>query len=363
MRKASPTNSTEVFMKLRRTMVTMAATAVIAPLALLSAPAAFAEENDTASPSATATETITSAPSASESDDQSASGSATDTTSPSSSSSESDGGQKASGTPSDTTSPSASGSGTAGASASASEDEDGFDPYTDCKSVDLDKNLSATISGLPSKIVAGSGWHDFTYEVENNSDADFKNVYMATFLEYADDTDAWLSEGLAVVQVKEDGKWTNAYQDSYEDEDGKTVNVTGSFVGLLDELEKDSSATLDLRVKVGAKAPAGSSLAMSEAVYVGDKADCHYNGDEYDVEILAAGGDAGGAGDAKPNGDKPTSGTGARPQGSAKPISGSLASTGSSSALPMIGLIGGVTVIAGAGAVFAARRRKVGSHA
>ncbi|MFI7297281.1 LPXTG cell wall anchor domain-containing protein [Streptomyces sp. NPDC050121] len=340
----------------------MAATAVIAPLALLSAPAAFAEENGTSSPSPTATETVTSTPSTADSNTPGTSGSPTDTTSPSSSSS-SDGGAKTSGTPSDTTSPSATGSGTAGASASASADDGGFDPYTDCKSVDLDKNLSATISGLPSKIVAGSGWHDFTYEVENNSDVDFKNVYMATFLEYSDDTDAWLSEGLAVVQVKEDGKWTNAYQDSYEDEDGKTVNVTGSFVGLLDELEKDSSATLDLRVKVGAKAPAGSSLAMSEAVYVGDKADCHYNGDEYDVQILAAGGDAGGAGDAKPNGDKPTSGTGARPQGSAKPISGSLASTGSSSALPMIGLIGGVTVIAGAGAVFAARRRKVGSHA
>jgi LPXTG-motif cell wall-anchored protein len=349
-------------MKLRRTMVTMAATAVIAPLALLSAPAAFAEENGTSSPSPTATETVTSTPSTADSNTPGTSGSPTDTTSPSSSSS-SDGGAKASGTPSDTTSPSATGSGTAGASASASAGDGGFDPYTDCKSVDLDKNLSATISGLPSQIVSGSGWHDFTYEVENNSDVDFKNVYMATFLEYSDDTDAWLSEGLAVVQVKEDGKWTNAYQDSYEDEDGKTVNVTGSFVGLLDELEKDSSATLDLRVKVGAKAPAGSSLAMSEAVYVGDKADCHYNGDEYDVEILAAGGDAGGSGDAKPNGDKPTSGTGARPQGSAKPISGSLASTGSSSALPMIGLIGGVTVIAGAGAVFAARRRKVGSHA
>jgi LPXTG-motif cell wall-anchored protein len=349
-------------MKLRRTMVTMAATAVIAPLTLLSAPAAFAEENGTSSPSPTATESITSTPSTADADAPGATGSPTDTTSPSSSSS-SDGGAKASGTPSGTTSPSATGSGTAGASASASAGAGGFDPYTDCKSVDLDKNLSATISGLPSKIVAGSGWHDFTYEVENNSAVDFKNVYMATFLEYGDDTDAWLSEGLAVVQVKEDGKWTNAYQDSYEDEDGKTVNVTGSFVGLLDELEKDSSATIDLRVKVGAKAPAGSSLAMSEAVYVGDKADCHYNGDEYDVEILAAGGDAGGAGDAKPNGDKPTSGTGARPQGSAKPISGSLASTGSSSALPMIGLIGGVTVIAGAGAVFAARRRKVGSHA
>src|SRR5689334_19820857 len=45
----------EVFMKLRRAMALAAATAAIAPLALLSAPAAFAEE--TPSPTATVSET------------------------------------------------------------------------------------------------------------------------------------------------------------------------------------------------------------------------------------------------------------------------------------------------------------------
>lgn len=348
-------------MKLRRSMVAMAATAVIAPLALLSAPAAFAEGTDTSSPSASATENST--PSASGTEGQSASGTPTGAASASSSSG-SDRMQASgspTGSPTGASSPSASGSGKSAASPSAGESEDAFDPYTDCKSVDLDENLVARIKGLPSKIVAGSGWHDFTYEVENNSDVDIKNVYMTTFLDYLDDTDVWLAEGLAVVQVKEDGKWTDAYQDSYEDDEGKTVVVSGSFVGLLDELEKDSSATLDLRVAVDAKAPAGSSFAMSQAVYVGEKADCHFNGDEYDVEILAAGGDASGAGDAEPNGDKPTDG--AKPQGGAKPISGSLAATGSGSALPMIGLVGGVAVVAGAGAVFAARRRKAGAHA
>jgi len=347
-------------MNLRRTMVTVAATAVIAPLALLSAPAAFAEEGGTSSsPSASSSETGASSPSASASDGQSASGTPTDASSASSSPSD---GQKASGSPSGSSSPSSSGSGKATASASATASGDGFDPYQDCDSFNLDEKLSAQVKGLPSKIVAGSGWHGFTFVVDNDSDRDLKNVYIDAFLEYGDEaTDAFLSEGLAVIQVKEDGKWTDSFQDSFEDEHGKTVNVTGSFVGLLDTLEKHSSASLELRVKVKAAAPAGSALALSEAVYAGEGAACYGNGDFYDVRILAAGSDADGSGDAKPNGDKPTSG--ARPQGSAKPISGSLAETGSDSTLPAIGLVGGVAVLAGAGAVFAARRRKVGTHA
>ncbi|KRC95813.1 MULTISPECIES: LPXTG cell wall anchor domain-containing protein [unclassified Streptomyces] len=347
-------------MNLRRTMVTVAATAVIAPLALLSAPAAFAEEGGTSSsPSASSSETGASSPSASASDGQSASGTPTDASSASSSPSD---GQKASGSPSGSSSPSSSGSGKATASASATASGDGFDPYQDCDSFNLDEKLSAQVKGLPSKIVAGSGWHGFTFVVDNDSDRDLKNVYIDAFLEYGDEaTDAFLSEGLAVIQVKEDGKWTDSFQDSFEDEHGKTVNVTGSFVGLLDTLEKHSSASLELRVKVKASAPAGSSFALSEAIYAGEGSACYGNGDYYDVRILAAGADAGDSGDAKPNGDKPTSG--AKPQGGAKPISGSLAETGSDSTLAVIGLVGGVAVLAGAGAVFTARRRKVGMHA
>lgn len=349
-------------MKLRRTMVAMAATAVVAPLALLSAPAAFAEGDETSSPSAT--QSATAGPS--DSDGQSASG--TPTGAGSASSSADPDALQASGTPtgspsgsaSSSSSSSSSASGTSSASPSASASDDAFDPYTDCKSFDLDEKLSAEIKGLPSKIVAGSGWHDFEFVVDNDSDQDLKNVYIDAFMEYGDETDTLLSEGLAVIQVKEDGKWTSGYQDSYEGENGKQV-VTGSFVGLLDTLEANSSDSLDLRVKVKASAPAGASFALSEAIYAGKGSACYGNGDAYDVQIVAAGGHADGAGDAKPNGDKPDDGV--KAQGGAKPITGSLASTGSDSAVPMIGLIGGAAVVAGAGAVFAARRRKAGAHA
>ncbi|WP_329412811.1 LPXTG cell wall anchor domain-containing protein [Streptomyces sp. NBC_00704] len=351
-------------MKLRRTMVALAATAVVAPLALLSAPAAFAEDDQTSSASASASESTSSSPS--ESDGESASGTPTDDTSASSSAGSDD--SQATGSPSgspsgsasSSASSSASASGSSSASASASASTDPFDPYTDCESFELDEKLTAQIKGLPSKIVAGSGWHDFEFVVDNDSAKDLKNVYIDAFMEYGEETDTLLSEGLAVIQVKEDGKWTSGYQDSYEDGHGKKI-VSGSFVALLDSLEKNSSASLDLRVKVEAAAPAGSSFALSEAVYAGQASTCYGNGDFYDVEIVAAGGHADGAGDAKPNGDKPTDGVQA--QGGAKPISGTLASTGSDSALPVIGLVGGVAVVAGAGAVFAARRRKAGAHA
>ena len=42
---------------------------------------------------------------------------------------------------------------------------------------------------------------------------------------------------------------------------------------------------------------------------------------------------------------------------------GSLAATGSSSALPVIGLVGGVAVVLGAGSIVVARRRRTGSDA
>lgn len=345
-------------MKLRRSLVTAAATAALVPLALLSAPAAFAQESGSPSAGSSASDdTTTASPSGSSDSSPSGSASESDTSSPSASGSQSG---SASGSPSGTSSPSASGSGKSTADPSA--DEGGFDPYTDCKTFDLDENITAEIKGLPSKIVAGSGWHDFTYEVENNSDVDVKNVYMATYLEYADDTDAWLSEGLAVIQVKEDGKWTDAYQDSYEDEDGKSVNVTGSFVALLDGLEKDSSETLDLRVKVKASAPAGSSFAMSEALYVGDKGDCHINGDEYDVEILAAAWRRGRRGRRRAErrqAHRRRQGPGRRQADQRQPRRDRLELRSAGDRPCRRRRPGGLA----AGAVFAARRRKVGTHA
>ncbi|MDV9173503.1 LPXTG cell wall anchor domain-containing protein, partial [Streptomyces sp. W16] len=264
----------------------------------------------------------------------------------------------ASGTPSGSTSPSPS--------ASPSKPSDDFDPYADCKTFDLDEKLTASITGLPNKIVAGSGWHTFKFVVKNASDKDLQNVWINALTEYSDDVneDSSLMLDLAQIQLKQDGKWTDSYQQTVGSGSGK-VTLPGSIVAILPTLEKQSTTTLDLRVKIKRSAPAGSSFALSQAIYAGNGDSCYGNGDFYEFSVLAAGSsDPGDVGDAKPTGQKP-SGTDEdlKPQGDVNDATGSLASTGSSSALPVIGLVGGAAVVAGAAAVVMVRRRKTGESA
>ncbi|MEG3629405.1 LPXTG cell wall anchor domain-containing protein [Streptomyces poriticola] len=375
-------------MKLRRAMAVAAATAVLAPLALLSAPAAFATGDDTSpSPSVTATEGAESGDSSAEDTDgaaastSAAASESTEEQDPSAEEAESDKDTEDGDTTGDNTGDTdgdkkddedetgdASPSVTSSPTESAGTDEPEWDPYQDCESYDWDEKLTATIEGLPNKIVAGSGWHNFQYVVENASDKDLKDVWVEAYTEYEEATEASLAVELAEIQVKEDGRWTSGFQQSLEFEDGESLDFPGSFVALVESLEKDTAVTFDLRVRVDASAPAGAAFAMTDAVYASDAAgaQCYGNGDYYDITVLAAGSEKpGDVDDAKPNGKKPEEpgSSGVKPQGEVKQITGSLAETGSSSALPVIGLVGGFAVVAGAGALFAVKRRKAGAHA
>ncbi|MEU6809116.1 LAETG motif-containing sortase-dependent surface protein [Streptomyces sp. NPDC046831] len=348
-------------MKLRRAMVTAAATAVIAPLALLSAPSAFAEDTPSTPPSSSSSE---SAPeSAPESTPESTPPTSEPESTPPTSEPESTPSTSAPGASPSTSAPQASPS-TSAPSSTPSEPGD-WTP-DECNDFNLDEKLQVTIKGLPSKIVAGSGWHGFTFSVKNKSSKDLKNVWVSTITEYADDVnlDDSLAYDLAQLQFRdpETGRWTDSYQ--MGDDSG---DASGTFVGVIDAIDKGAKVDMDLRVKVSAKAPAGSSFAMSTAVYAGDKGACNGNGDSYEFTVVKAGSKPGDVGDSKPNGEKPSG----KPQGDLKPqggseqlpVTGSLAETGSSSALPMIGLVGGAAVVAGAGAVVLVRRRKAGASA
>lgn len=351
-------------MKLRRALAAAATTAVIAPIALLSAPAAFATDETptpTVSESTPAAEESTpaaeeSTPAAEESTPAAEESTpAADESTPAAEES-TPAAEESTPAAEDSTSPSPSES-------TPSEVEEPWNPYEDCETFDLDENLKAEVSGLPSKIVAGSGWHNFQFVATNSSDKDLENVWVEALTEYAgENEDESLYFDLAEIQVKQDGKWTSAYQDSYEDEDGKIV-FTGSFVASLDTLEANSSASLDLRVRVKSSAPAGSSFAMSQAVYAGEDAACYGNGEFYEFTVLAAGSNPGDVDPADPTGEKPSGIDGKKPQGEVQEISGNLAETGSSSNLPVIATIGGVAIVAGAGVVFAMKRRKVGAEA
>ncbi|MEU8653175.1 LAETG motif-containing sortase-dependent surface protein [Streptomyces sp. NPDC048737] len=339
-------------MKLRRAVVTMVATAVLAPLALLSAPTAFAEESGTASPSASSSESTSASPSDSAGSSESASASASESASESAS-----GSASASEETKPTGSPSSSSSSSSSASASSSPGEEPSEFPDDCPvdedGVDVDSQLELSVSGLPGKIVAGSGWHTFKLTAANHSDEALGTVQWLAAIDndsMSDDERTWLS---TYAKIEYYDPQTKAW-DSIADDFGN-----GFYFGQT-ELGPKETVDIKLRVDITAKAPAGDGFTLGLGGYVDAEKNCvHSSFALYEFTVLKPGSSNDDPGEAKPGEGKAPEG-GKKPQGGANeiPATGSLAETGSSSVLPMIGLVGGVAVVAGAGAVFTARRRR-----
>ncbi|WP_328397452.1 LPXTG cell wall anchor domain-containing protein [Streptomyces sp. NBC_00390] len=325
-------------------MAVAAATAVIAPATFLAAPAAYADPSPATSESATATadpapsDTATTSPAPSDiaTASPAPSDTATTTTSPS---------------PSDsaTTSPSPS------PSTTAPDDEDPDEEF-ECEEGDV----KVSLGGFPNKIVAGSGWKNFTFNVKNSGKTDIESllVYSTAIYEGSleGDTADKLVDKYAHFEYKdpESGEWINDFE-------GAPIN-NGMFFGEF-ALDAGKKVTIDLRVKIDKGAPAGDGLAIAAGSYDNATDDdetfeCYESGQLYPFTIVKAGSNPGDIDDSKPNGEKP--GSDVKPQGDAKEIkvTGNLAETGSDSQLPVIGAIGGITILAGAGVVFAMKRRK-----
>ncbi|NNN36855.1 LPXTG cell wall anchor domain-containing protein [Streptomyces sp. S3(2020)] len=342
-------------MKLRRAMAAAAATAVIAPLALLSAPVAFADDT-----TPTPTETVTTTPTDEPTD--TAEPTPTDTSLPTDTA-----------LPSDTATATATATDTATATATATDSEepepsepaepseeptDPDVPY--CEELDedfTDAKVSADIKGLPGKIVAGDGFHNFKLVVTNDSGTTVDGVaFYAEIENYELDEAKFLSPYVDLeFKNTETGTW-----DRIGDEDW-----AGDYFFYVDSLKAGKSKSVDLRVSIGSKAPAGDSYSFGSGAYLDniDGQDCIAEGwAQYDFEVLKAGSDNPNPGDATPS-DNGSKDSVKKPQGDVSELpTGNLADTGSSSALPTIGLVGGVAIVAGAGAVFAMRRRKVGAE-
>ncbi|MFF3379846.1 LAETG motif-containing sortase-dependent surface protein [Streptomyces sp. NPDC002680] len=346
-------------MKLRRAMAAAAVTAVIAPLALLSAPVAFADESPSATPSEPA---VTETPSQTPSDTTSATPSdpaPSDTGLPSDvPSSTASTSASASASPSDSTSATPSSS----PSVSAEPSEDPTDPDVPfCE--DLDENysnarVSADIKGLPGKIVAGDGFHAFKLVVTNDSTTDLKGVaFYAEVENYELDEAKFLSPYVDLeFKNPETGSWDRIGDDEW----------AGDYFFYVEKLKAKASQSVDLRVSIDKQAPAGDAYSFGSGAYIDnvDGQDCIAEGwAQYDFQVLKAGSSNTDPGSATPS-DSGSKDSVKKPQGSVSELpTGNLADTGSSSALPMIGLVGGVAVVAGAGAVFAMRRRKAGTEA
>ncbi|MFJ8714859.1 LAETG motif-containing sortase-dependent surface protein [Streptomyces violaceus] len=328
-------------MKLRRAMAAAAATAVIAPVALLAAPAAYATDETSPAPSTSVSE---SAPETSPAPSTSVSESAPETSpAPSTSVSES--------APETSTSPSPSTSASSPAP-TASEPEESESPAPE-PSVCKDTKVDVSISGLPGKIAAGSGWHKFSLNVLNNSDSTLNDLDF-----YAGASPDKNGEELFTSKQVQLQAWDP------QDKIWVDLNAGGyavGYVGYTDELKPDYEVNIPLRLNVSKSAPVGAGFSLGATIYGDNDAECTGVGEiSYKFQIVSAGTDTGGT---KPQEGGKAPVTDKKPAGTTPEVTGSLAETGSSSALPMISLVGGAAVVAGAGAIFVVRRRKAGVEA
>ncbi|GGP66301.1 hypothetical protein GCM10010247_44010 [Streptomyces calvus] len=338
-------------MKLRRAMAAAAATAVIAPVALLAAPAAYA--TDTVPATSTSTDAPAtgtpgpsgspSAPESTESTDAPAPGGEDQSSAPST-------GAPTTSAPAPSTS--APSSSAPAPTTSAPEDEDTESPVP-MPPLCEDLKVDVSVDGLPGKISADGKWREFSLNVLNNSDSVLKDL---DFLAGASaDADGW--ELFEMEEIKLQAYDPDAKAWDTLDEGGEALG----YVGYTPELEPDYEVSIPMRIMVTKAAPIGAGFSFGATVYSDAESDClGYGYGSYKFQIVAPG--------TKTDGTKPQEGgkapvTDKKPSANTPEVTGSLAETGSNSALPMIGMVGAAAVVAGAGAVFVVRRRKAGAEA
>lgn len=351
-------------MKIRRALAVAAATAVLAPVTLLSSPAAFATPSPT--PEATETATAPEEPETPPADEETDTVPAPEGENPAAEEGEektpaeeekekeeekpAGEEEKPAEKPEDKpTSPSATPPSPAPSVTSPS------DICQDTEDERTDENLRTSLSGLPSEVVAGSGFHAFKLNVENKGDKAYKRVDLGLVAAQVDD-DNWLPNTDHLTLQFKDPE-TRAWSDISLDQDDEVIG----YIGYTDIRAKESFS-IDLRLSVDKKAPEGYGFAIIIGLYADEEGNCVYPEGEqfYEFDVLAAGTDAGEPNEAEPQtgGKKPVP---AKPVGNTeiKP-EGTLAQTGSDSNLPVIATIGGVAILAGAGVVFALGRRRKG---
>ncbi|MEV5086268.1 hypothetical protein AB0K74_49065, partial [Streptomyces sp. NPDC056159] len=228
---------------------------------LLAAPAAFATE----SPTPTAAET-TDNPGGSTGDDgqttetvdpsksaddttttEDPSKSADDTTTTGDDNKSDDTGKKSANTGSDSKDEGTTDKESATPSASPSETP-GPQACNDTEDLKQDKNLRTSLSGLPSKITAGSGFHNFKLNVKNSGNNTYKRVDMGVFAALIDDKKYTDESRFLTLQYQDPttGTWQNISVDVNDE--------TSGYLGYTDVQAKESFS-IDLRLSVDKKAP------------------------------------------------------------------------------------------------------------
>ncbi|MFP8943079.1 LAETG motif-containing sortase-dependent surface protein [Streptomyces fenghuangensis] len=382
-------------MKLRRALAAAAATAVIAPVALLAAPAAYADDHETTSventenPAPEKTEgdgteppaaddrtegDDTEPPAAGDGDETEEDGTEEDGTEPPATGDDEtdapgDGQDGESDAPGDgDQNPDAPGDGD-------ENDEDDEDKDSDAPGddegkegeeeeeapfqcavgedgeeiYDISEDLKTSLVGLPDTVVAGTGWKNFEFRMHNGGKGAIKDVapYITVF---SGDEDNDYSAGFTLeVHKAETGTWQVVADE---------LGAGGYFEPVT--LNAGETRTLKLRMRIDGGVPSSLGIAIGAGEY-SDERGCWISDDDngwaYFFKVLGKGASAPKPGESKP---EPQTG-GTKPVSSDKvtkvDTAGQLAETGSSSVLPMFGLAGAAAVALGAGAMYVVRRR------
>jgi LPXTG-motif cell wall-anchored protein len=233
------------------------------------------------------------------------------------------------------------------------EEENGEDGYVYfCE----EPQAEVTITGLSGRIAAGSGWHEFSMNVRNTSDVVLTDLdYFAAASSDAEGDNLFTTKQVRLQTLDPE---TETWQD-LSDEDGEAVG----YVGWSDSLEPGHQVQLPMRIDVRAGAPVGAGFSLGASTYADMEGDCTGVAEvAYRFEIVKGGTDTGGTepqegGKVPLPTEKPKTEPGTEVKTSTQ-LTGNLAETGSSSALPTVGIVGGIAIVAGAGVVFALKRRR-----
>ncbi|MFG3525593.1 LAETG motif-containing sortase-dependent surface protein [Streptomyces sp. NPDC047917] len=229
------------------------------------------------------------------------------------------------------------------------EAEEGGEDGEDCVP---EARLTTVVTGLPSTVVAGTKV-DFNLRVTNGTEKTMDEVLPFAYVHATDRSGLKSTDDLVHLQ------WSSASSSKWKTVDNK------HYMDAISPLKAGAHADIKMRLKVDASAPAGNGITFVAGDYFNDNGTCGGNPDlkGYEFLIAAAGSKPGKVDDAKPGTTKPNTSDVKAQSSASRPVSGSLAATGSSSALPQLALASGAAVAIGGGAVFLVRRRRAGSHA
>ncbi|GGV81158.1 hypothetical protein GCM10015535_20500 [Streptomyces gelaticus] len=229
------------------------------------------------------------------------------------------------------------------------EEEEGGEGGEDCVP---EARLTTVVTGLPSTVVAGTKV-DFNLRVTNGTDKTMDEVLPFAYVHATD------RSGLKSIDDLVHLQWSSASSSKWKTVDNK------HYMDAISPLKAGAHADIKMRLKIDASAPAGNGVTFVAGDYFNDNGTCGGNPDleGYEFLIAAAGSKPGKVDDAKPSTTKPNTSDVKAQSSASRPVSGSLAATGSSSAMPQLAVASGAAVAIGGGAVFLVRRRKAGFHA